>query len=169
KLYYAEGDYPRAITELEFALNAVRNRLSTLFMATMPDPPIFWSAEQATKDGGTALFGGGLMITRQYREEKGDGEVRAELVVDSPMIQAFSAVLNNPIMITNEPQIERVRLGKMNALLNWDPEDRSGDISMSIGGRVLAKLEGNALSDKTVLIDLMKTWDFNAVKSVAGL
>lgn len=167
--YYAEGDYSGAITELEFALNAVRNRLSLLFMATMPEPPALWSAEQASLESGTALFGGGLMITRRYREEKGNGEVRAELVVDSPMIQAFTAVLNNPIMIANEPRMERVRLGRKHALLNWNSDDQSGDISMSLGGRVLAKLEGNELHDKSILIDLMKTWDLDAVKSVAGL
>ncbi len=168
KKNYVEGDYAAAITEFEFAINAVRNKLSALFMATMPDPPVLWTAEQAQLSGGTALFGGGMMIIREYRERKGRGKVKAELVVDSPMVQAFSAVLANPIMVANEPQAERVRLGEMSALLNWNPENSSGDISLSIGGRVLAKVEGNDLSDKDVLIDLMKTWDMDAVKDVAG-
>lgn len=168
KQNYVEGDYAAAITELEFAVNELRNKLSALFMATMPDPPAFWAAEQAALNGGAALFGGGLMISREYYEQKGEGKVKAELVVDSPMVQAFSAVLSNPIMIANEPQIERIRLGEMSALLNWNPEESSGDISLSIGGRVLAKVEGDDLSDKEVLIDLMKTWDLDAVKDVAG-
>ena len=169
KRNYVEGDYAGAITEFEFALSAVRNKLSALFIATMPEAPTLWSAKQASLHGGTALFGGGLMITREYHEQKGQGKVKAELVVDSPMVQAFSAVLNNPSMIANEPQIERIRLGKMSALLNWNPDDSSGEISLSMGGRVLAKVEGDDLSDKAVLIDLMKTWDLDAVKDVAGL
>lgn len=168
KQNYVEGDYAAAITEFEFALNAVRNKLSALFMATMPEPPVLWTAEQAALNSGTALFGGGMMITREYHEQKGEGKVKAELVVDSPMVQAFSAVLSNPIMIANEPQIERIRLGEMIALLTWNPDDSSGDISLSIGGRVLAKVEGDDLSDKDVLIDLMKTWDLDAVKDVVG-
>jgi hypothetical protein len=166
---YVEGDYAAAIIELEFALNEVRNKLSALFAATMPEPPALWMAEQATSNGGAALIGGGIMITRKYSERKGGGTVRVELVVDSPMVQAFSAVLSNPIMIANEPQMERVRLGEMSALLNWNPDNSSGDISMSIGGRVLAKAEGDDLPDKDILIELMKSWDLDAVKDVAGL
>jgi hypothetical protein len=71
--------------------------------------------------------------------------------------------------VANEPRIERIRLGRMSALLNWNPDDRSGDIALSIGGRVLAKVEGSDLSDKNVLIDLMKTWDLEVVRDVAGL
>ena len=169
KQNYVEGDYATAIIELEFALNALRNKLSALFMATMPEPPTLWMAEQATLNGGAALIGGGIMISRQYTERKGRGKVKAELIVDSPMVQAFSAVLTNPIMIANEPRIERVRLGELSALLNWNPASHSGDISLSIGGRIMAKLEGDHLSDKDVLVDMMKTWDLNAVKDVAGL
>ena len=169
KRNYIEGNYAAAITEFEFALSTVRMKLSTLFMATMPEPPVLWTADQALLNRGTALFGGGMMITRDYYERKGQGKVKAELVIDSPMVQAFSTVLNSPIMIANEPQAERIRLGNMNALLNWDPDENSGKISLSIGGRLLAKMEGQSLSDKTLLIELMKTWDLDAVKDVAGL
>lgn len=169
KRNYVEGNYAAAVTEFEFALSALRNKLSVLFMATMPDPPVLWAADEAALSGGTALFGGGMMITREYRERKGEGTVKAELVIDSPMVQAFSAVLSNPIMIANQPQTERIRLGDMSALLNWNPDDKSGEISLSIGGRVLAKVEGDDLSDKAVLIDLMKAWDLEAVRDVAGL
>ncbi len=169
KQHYVEGNYAAAITEFEFALGTLRGKLSALFVATMPDPPVLWTAEEADSNSGTALFGGGLMITREYHEQKGEGKVKAELVIDSPMAQAFSTVLTSPVMVANEPQVERIRLGETNALLNWDPDERSGDISLSIGGRVLAKMEGDGLSDKAVLIDLMKTWDLDAVKHVAGL
>ncbi len=169
KRNYVEGNYAAAITEFEFALGTLRGKLSALFIATMPDPPILWTAEQADSNSGTALFGGGLMITREYHEQKGQGKVKAELVIDSPMAQAFSSVLTSPVMVANEPQVERIRLGETNALLTWNPDERSGDITLSIGGRVLAKIEGDDLNDKAVLIDLMKTWDLDAIKHVAGL
>lgn len=165
---YIDGNYASAIMEFEFALTSVRNKLSALFIATMPEPPVLWQADQAELTGGTALFGGGMMITRDYFERKGDGKVKAELVVDSPMVQAFSSVLSSPIMIANEPRTERIRLGDMSALLRWNPDQRTGEISLSIGGRVLAKMEGQSLNDKTTLVEMMKTWDLDAVKDVAG-
>ncbi|MDH3661080.1 MAG: hypothetical protein OEU92_13830 [Alphaproteobacteria bacterium] len=168
KAYYAEGDLARALTEFEFALNALRTRFSNAFMATLPGPPALWSAEKPMLETGAALFGAGVMVTRRYLEEKGEGQITAELMVDSPMVQAFSAVFSNPIMIANDPGLERVRLGKMTALLNWDEDRRTGDLSLPLGGRVLAKLIGRDLDDKTILVQMMKAWDLDAVKDVAG-
>lgn len=169
KGYYADGDHVAAITEFEFALNALRTELATMLMATMPPSPVLWSAEEPALDNGAAVFGGGMMISRTYQEQKGGGTILAELMLDSPMVQAFSAVLNNPIMISAEPRVERIKMGRTNALLTWNPDDRSGEISVTLGGRVLAKLEGQDLSDKSILIDLMERWDLDAVKKAARL
>lgn len=169
KAFYAEGDLARALTEFEFALNTLRTQFSNQFMATLPEPPALWSAEQAVLESGAALFGAGVMVTRRYEEQKGEGQITAELMVDSPMVQALSAVFNNPIMIASDPGMERVRFGEMTGLLNWDADRRRGDLSLSIGGRVLAKLVGRDLSDKTLLVDLMRAWDLDAVQDVAGL
>ncbi len=169
KAYYAAGNLSRALNELEFALNELRTKFSNQFMATLPEPPALWSAEDPALESGAALFGAGLMVTRRYLEEKGNGRITAELMVDSPMVQAFSAVFSSPIMIANDPGLERIRLGGMSAVLKWDADQGAGDLSLSLGGRVLAKLTAQDLDDKTVLIDLMKAWDLDEVRDVAGL
>lgn len=169
KAYYVDGDYSRALTEFEFALNTLRARFSNQFMATLPAPPVLWAAEKPALESAAALFGGGVMVSRQYRERKGGGEIMAELMVDSPMVQAFSAVFSNPIMIANDPGLQRIRLKGTTALLKWDADQRAGDLTLSLGGRVLAKLSGRDLDDKAILVELMKAWDIDAVRDVAGL
>ncbi|MEM8948953.1 MAG: hypothetical protein AAGA21_20785 [Pseudomonadota bacterium] len=169
KSYYAEGDLSRALTELEFALNTVRAEFSRQFMATLPEPPVLWSADEPALESSAALFGTGLMVTRRYEEEKGQGRITAELMVDSPMVQAFSAVFSIPVMIANDPSMERIRVGESNAILKWDADRRAGDLSLALGGRVLVKLSAQDVDDKTVLIDLMTSWDLDAVRKVAGI
>ncbi|MGI9488703.1 MAG: hypothetical protein ACR2RF_23035 [Geminicoccaceae bacterium] len=169
KAYYADGDLSRALTELEFALNALRTEFSDQFMATLPEPPALWSAEKPTLESGAALFGAGVMVTRSYQEEKGSGRITAELMVDSPMVQALSAVFSSPILIANDPGLERIRLGEVNALLKWDADRGAGDLSLALGGRILVKLIGQDLDEAAVLIDLLKDWDLDAVRRVVGL
>ncbi len=169
KAYYADGNLSRALNELEFALNELRTKFSNQFMATLPEPPALWSAEKPALESGAVLFGAGLMVTRRYQEQKGSGRITAELMVDSPMVQAFSAVFSSPIMIANDPGLERIRLGEMSALLKWNADRGAGDLSLAFGGRVLVKLIGQDLDDEAVLIDLMKAWDLDAVRKVAGL
>jgi len=168
KAFYVEGDLSRALTEFEFALDALRAEFSNLFMTTLPEPPAFWSAEEPVLETAAALFGGGVMVTRQYQATKGEGVVTAELIVDNPMVQAFSAVIGNPIMIANDPGVRRVRFGDQVALLNWK-DDGVGELSLSLGGRVLAKLAGRDLEGPDILLDLMKSWDLNKVTKIAGL
>lgn len=169
KAYYAEGDYSRALNEFEFALNALRAQFSNAFMETLPKAPVLWTADKPSLETGAALFGAGVMVTQRYQEDKGEGRIVAEITVDSPMVQAFSAVFSSPIMIANDPSLERVRFGRSIGLLKWDEDRRAGDLSLSFGGRVLVKLIGNDLDDKALLVDVMKTWDLNAVKRIAGL
>ena len=169
KSYYLEGDLARALSEFEFAVNAIRTAFSESFIRTLPEPPIFWSAEPAALESTAAIFGSGIMVTRQYKEEKGDGRITAELMVDSPMVQAFSAVFNSPVMIASSPNMERVRIDGMTALLKWDDGNKAGELSVAVGGRVLAKLVGYDLKDKSILVELMRAWDLNAVKTVVGL
>ncbi len=169
KAYYAEGDFSRALNEFEFALNALRTRFSSAFVETLPEAPILWTADKPSLETGAALFGAGVMVTQRYEEDKGGGRIIAEITVDSPMVQAFSAVFSSPIMIANDPSLERIRLGGSTGILKWDADRRAGDLSLSFGGRVLVRLTGNDLDDKALLIDVMKTWDLDAVKKIAGL
>ncbi|MGI9421271.1 MAG: hypothetical protein ACR2RA_25875 [Geminicoccaceae bacterium] len=168
KAYYAAGDLARAVTELEFALNTLRTRFSDAFMATLPAPPALWSAEEPAQESAAAIFGAGVMVTRRYLEEKGDGQITAELLIDSPVVQALSAMFSSPVLIANDPRLERVRFGRTAALLKWDADRRTGDLSVALGGRVLARLTGRNIDDKAVLVELMKTWDLDEVGEVAG-
>jgi hypothetical protein len=133
----------------------------------MPSAPDLWSAKEVEIEAGAAMFGGGTMITRDYIRQ-GGGLVEAQLIIDGPMVQALSAVLGNPAMLASQDGLERMRIGRDNALLNWNPANRSGDISLSLGNRMVAKIRGSDLEDKAVLVDLMKEWDLDALKSVAG-
>lgn len=169
KAFYEEGDFSRALSEFDFALNALRTRIATDFMATLPEAPVLWTADKPSQIDGAALFGTGVMVTRRYREDKGDGWITAELLVDSPMVQAFSAVFNSPVMIAHDPTLERVRLGRTSGLMKWRDDRRSGELSVSFGGRVLVKLVGHDLDARSTLVDMMKAWDLDTVKRVAGL
>jgi hypothetical protein len=70
--------------------------------ALIPAAPAGWTLEDSTDDGvGSALaaqmLGGGLMVERSYT--RGDDSIKATLIVDSPMIQALAATVNNPAMM----------------------------------------------------------------------
>lgn len=115
------------------------------------------------------MFGGGAVISRSYREEGGRGTVDAQLMVDNPMAQGMAAIFANPALLAAQPDIERVRVGRDNAMLKWEAPRSAGEITLLIGGRVVARLEGRDLPGKEFLVDLLKAWDLARVREIAGI
>ena len=52
-------------------------------------------------------------------------------------------------------------------MLKWQAGE--GEIALSLGGRVLAKLAGQGLQSKQQLVDLMRGWDMHGIKAIAGI
>ncbi|MGM0983332.1 MAG: hypothetical protein ACQEXG_07870 [Pseudomonadota bacterium] len=169
---YQEQEYGAAITELEFAINDIRKLVSERIAETFPDAPEGWSAgtvESAGGGGAAAMFGGGgSMLEREYRQEQGGGRLTAKLMIDNPMIQAMSAMFNNPAMIAAQPNMERIRIGRDSALLKWQPERGNAEVSFLMDGRILMQVNGQGLDSQAPAVELLEAWDLDAVREQAA-
>ncbi len=164
--YYEEGDLQGAISELQFAIEAIRAQTGDLFAATFPDPPAGWSADEVESTAGIPGLSG-QVLGREYQGPDGE-TVRAELMIDNPMMQAFAMLLQNPAMLSTQPDAERVRVHRHNALLTW-PEDGTGELTLIVGGRAMLRLDGSGLASKDTLVGMMEGWDVDRLEEVAGL
>ena len=88
--------------------------------------------------------------------------------------RAVSMMLNNPAFMGaqrgGQKELKRVRINGEYALSEWRPTRKQGTVSVVLGGgRMMLQIKGNNLQAKKILIDMMKTWDFDAAKKTAGL
>lgn len=164
---YDEGDFSGAMTELEFAKQAIQARVGEQYLATLPEPLPGWTAEPAQQEAGMSFLGGGITVSRAYREEAGSGSIDAQLIVDNPMIQGFAAMLGNPAILAADPSMKRVRVGRDNALLKFEQGDRSGEITLVLG-KAMIQLSGHDLSGPEPLESLLQAWDIATVKQLAA-
>ena len=169
---YQEQEYGAAITELEFAISDIRKLMAGRIGETFPEPPEGWSAAEVASSGGggaAAMFGGGgSMLEREYQQEGGEGRLTAKLMIDNPMIQAMSAMFNNPALIAAQPNMERIRIGRDSALLKWDPERGNAEVSFLMDGRILVQVDGQRLESSDPAVALLKAWDLDAVREQAA-
>ncbi len=170
---YQEQEYGAAITELEFAISDIRKLMSGRIAETFPAAPEGWSAGTVESGGGgggaAAMFGGGgSMLEREYRQEQGNGRLTAKLMIDNPMIQAMSAMFNNPAMIAAQPNMERIRIGRDSALLKWQPERGNAEVSFLMDGRILMQVNGQGLESQAPAVELLEAWDLDAVREQAA-
>ncbi|WP_299310341.1 hypothetical protein [uncultured Halomonas sp.] len=170
---YQEQEYGAAITELEFAINDIRKLMSGRIADTFPEPPEGWSAGEVASSGGgggaAAMFGaGGTTLEREYRQDEGSGRLKAQLMIDNPMIQAMSALFNNPAMVAAQPNMERIRIGRESALLKWEPERGNAEVSFLMDGRILMQVNGQGLETSDPAVALLRAWDLDAVRAQAA-
>lgn len=167
---YQEEEFGAAITELEFAIEDMRKMMSGQIAQTFPEAPDGWIAEEAVSGGSgggaaAAMFGaGGTSLERVYREEEGEGQLTASMMMDSPLIQSMGALFNNPAMIAAQPNMERVRLGREAAVVKWEPERSRAEVTLLLDGRIMMQVKGNNIASQDVAVDLMRAWDLAAVR-----
>jgi|SRR5690554_6642653 len=171
---YEDQEYGAAITELEYAINDIRKLMSGRIGETFPQPPEGWSAgEVASSSSGNAMAllgggGGGSSLEREYQQEGSDSRMEAQLMIDNPMIQAMSALFNNPALVAAQPNMERVRIGRDSALVKWEPERGNAEVSMLLDGRILMQVNGYGLESEEPAVELLKAWDIDAVREQAA-
>ena len=163
--YYKEGDLAGAIDELQFVINAIRGELGTRYAKTFPPPPAGWEAEDASQGEGAAFMGGGTMLNRTYKKTGSDAQIDVQLMLDNPMMQGLAAMFTNPAILAAQGNMERVRVGRENAILNTE----SNELTYMLGGRGMIQFSGRNLDNGDVLVDLLKAWDLKALKDVAGM
>lgn len=167
---YEEGDLAGSITELQYAIGEIQGRLGSAYAETFPPAPAGWTAEAPSQEASAAFFGGGTMVSRAYREENGSGSMNAQLMIDNPMIQGMAALFSNPAIISANPNMKRVRLGRENAILDFDEAAGRGEITFLMGGgRAMLKVEGSGLASGDLLVETLEAWDRQGLADVAGL
>jgi hypothetical protein len=167
---YEEGDYAGTVTELQFAIGEIKALLSGTFAETFPPAPAGWTAAEPSQEAAAGFMGGGTIVNRSYSEDGGSGSMEAQLIIDNPMIQGMAALFNNPAMLAANPNMQRVRMGRENAILEFDEAAGRGEITfMAGGGRAMLKVEGRGLASSDQLVDLLQAWDMAGLRAAAGL
>ena len=170
KTYYEEGDVGGAIGELEFALQALRGKLSGALLETFPAAPAGWTPVEGSGDNSAAMpIMGGNMVERTYRQDGGDGQMEARLMTGGGFMQGLASMFMNPAMLAAQPNAKRVRFGRENGVVIYDPADRSGQLMIDLGGKISLMVEGSHLAGPEPMTTLVEGWDLKKVKELAGL
>lgn len=163
---YQKNDLARTAKALEAALSDIHDRLGKGLADTLPPALAGWQADPPEVQG-LGQVGGGLAVSRAYG--KGESSLNASLFLDSPAVEAASAQFANPNLTAAQPNMKRVKVGTEDALLRYDAANKSGEITMVLGNRILLSIEGDNLANADVLTDAAKGWNVAKIKTLGGL
>jgi hypothetical protein len=167
--YYDDGDVTGAIGELEFVLQALRGRIGQELLATFPAPPDGWTAETADDGTGAVPFiAAGTMLSRTYRAPDGQSSIEAQLMSGGGFLQGLAGMMLNPTMLAAQPNAKRVRIGRENGVVTYDPDQRSAQLVLDLGGKATVMLEGKGVASGDPVVELAERWDLAKAKQLLG-
>jgi hypothetical protein len=158
---YRANDFAGAISNLDYAAQLIRQKKSERMKALLPTPLFGWLAkEPVAKFLGTAVFGGGSTVSRDYYTSVG-AALSVEIVSDSPVLQSIIMMLNNPLFAgASGGNLQTVK--QQRAIIKYNPNDRSGEINIVVDSRFIVTVKGRAV-DQSMLLAYAEAVDFEAL------
>lgn len=150
---YEAENVSGATQSLNYAIQLINQMNSDRFAQLLPAPLAGWQADEIeSESAGMAMFGGGMQVARSYTG--GSGDIRVEMLGDSPILGQFIGIFANPAMMS--AMGKPVRVGGQNGL-----EDQDGKLTFVVANRFLVTIEGGASRDDKLAY--ANAIDFNAL------
>ncbi|MCW5198779.1 hypothetical protein VU06_03430, partial [Desulfobulbus sp. F3] len=158
---YRANDFAGAISNLDYAAQLIRQKKNERMKALLPAPMFGWLAKEASaKFLGTAVFGGGSTVSRDYYTS-GGAVISVELISDSPVLQSIIMMLNNPLFAgASGGNIQTIK--QQRAIIKYNDSDRSGEINVVVDSRFIVTVKGRSV-DQVVLLAYTEAVDFDAL------
>ena len=169
--YYEDDRLSKAMKELRYAIGQIGRKVAKAYEATFPQAPDGWTARKARSRStqGLGMFGG-TAVNRSYQQEGGRGRIKAELVIDNPMMQAFAQMFANP-QLAAAGGYERARLRGLDdeALIKYDENTKRGEAILLMRGRIFIKVSGRSLESDAPLRAVLESWRFEDLMRIADI
>jgi len=142
---YKKGDYTQAVEDLNYAAELIRQKKGENLKDYLPAPLEGWKASEAeSQTAGAAMMGGGTVVQRRYT--RGDSSVEVQYITDSPMMQTVAMMLGNPMFAGGAGKMTRINRQK--AMIEYDKQQKSGQIQMVVGDKYLIIVSGDNVSEE---------------------
>ncbi|MDW7771826.1 MAG: hypothetical protein SCH71_02955 [Desulfobulbaceae bacterium] len=155
---YKGGDYSGASSNLDYASQLIRQKKSELMKDLLPEPLPGWDAEEAEAQAlGTAVFGGGINVSRRY--VKKSAAMTIDIITDAPVMQSLVLMINNPMLAgASGSKLESIKGQK--AIVQYNAEKRGGEVNIVIGNRILVTVKGKKV-DRNDLVAYAAAVDYD--------
>ena len=146
---YSNGDYDGAVSNLDYAVQLIRQKKSEALMKVFPAPLEGWEAQPPTSQAtGTAVFGRSISVSRFYT--RNTSTLTIDIASDSPVMQSLVMMLNNPV-IAGAGGAKLETFSSHRGIVQYNQTNRSGDVNIVVADRYMITVKGQEV-DRADLI-----------------
>lgn len=168
---YKEGKYSQAASELEFAVQQIREKQVDQLKKALPKPLAGWKADDPEgAAAGAAMFGGGVTASKRYYKGESEAEapeVRAEIITDSPLLQGMLMFFSNPAILGAQGgKVTKVKSYK--AILKKEGSGGQAELSLVVANKILVKLSGQMGATEADLLAYGNAIDYSLLEKMGA-
>lgn len=174
--YLAKQDYKQAQLSLQDAINEINALLAKQVADALPAEinGLKAEGESEVNSAGMGMIGGGLQITKRYRNATKDGnDAEVQILANSPMITTMNMYLTNPSMMGQGAKT--VRVGTIRAVLKTEMQDsdsgsakiRSTEIQIPMG-QTLITIHANGFATEQDELAFATKLELEKVRAALG-
>ncbi len=162
---YENGEYRRAVDELNLAIAEIQRKIEEADKQLLPEPLPGWRAEEAEAQSMAMMGMGGSVLQRSYYREGGDERVELQIVADSPMSQMFTMMLSNPMLMQADSNTRLFRYRGQRGLMEHEAGSDVWEATLLLqGGRLLIRVKGSGLKDDQPIKAYLDALDFQRLQ-----
>ncbi len=157
---YQSQDYRAAVEELNYAIAYIQEKLNAQNVELLPKPLKGWTASKTENaSGAMSMMGMGSHMSRSY--QRGNERIEISITAGSPMVAGALAMINNPMMISSNPDMKPFRYQRIKGI-----KEVSGnriEITLTIAGQIMIQLTGSN-TEEAVIKQYLDAMNFDAIK-----
>ncbi|MDI6807545.1 MAG: hypothetical protein QME66_01000 [Candidatus Eisenbacteria bacterium] len=171
---YKEGKFSQAASELDFALQQIREKQAEKLKGVFPKPLAGWTAEEPEMSAaGASFMGGGISASVKYQkppaatakpseegaEEVEIPEVGIEMMTDSPLLQGMLPLLTNPALMGSQGG-KLVKVKTYRGVSKKAGDGGGPELTLVVANKVLLTLKGSNGATEADLLAYANAIDF---------
>ena len=176
--YLEKKEYKQAQLSLQDAINDINGLLAQQVAESLPAEinGLKAEGEAEVNSGGMGMIGGGMQVTKRYRNETLNGnDAEVQILANSPMLATMNMYLTNPGMLG--PGYKSVRVGTNRAILKNEMQDfddngvtkkiRSTEIQIPLG-QTLITIRANGFATEQDELAFATKLDLEKMRTALG-
>lgn len=173
--YLAKKEYKQAQLSLQDAINDINTMLAKQVAESLPAEinGLKADGESEVNTAGMGIIGGGMQITKRYRNEAKEGnDAEVQILANSPLLSTMNMYLTNPGMLGSE--YKSVRVGTNRAILKSESQDadngakiRSTEIQIPLS-QTLITIRANGFATEQDEIAFATKLDLAKIRTALG-
>jgi hypothetical protein len=179
---YKEGKFSQAASELDFAVQQIREKQGEQLKAVFPKPLPGWSAEEPEVSAGAAsMFGGGISASMKYQKaaptakpsgggeesEMENPEVEIEMMTDSPLLQGMLPLLTNPALMGSQGG-KLIKVKTYRGISKKAGDGGGPELDLVVANKVLLTVKGSNGATEADLLAYANAMDFATLEKLVA-